>query len=339
MSRSDRLLRPFEDGDLSVPTGTVLFLNAHASAVIDLIGREKITAYQNFKPSFDLLDQGGISLCDTVSGQYEMTILTLPRARGEGRGLIAQAWEATALGGIMVISGEKVNGIESILKEMRHAIEITGVTSKSHGKIAWATRTKQTPDLFNGWAKAAAPTKNADGFVTAPGMFSADGIDHGSRRLVEFITPKIKGRVADFGAGWGWLSIAALNAAPAIEVIDLYEADKSALDAARLNLADPRAGFHWTDVTRATGRIPIQNLYNTILMNPPFHVARAADPKIGVAFIAAAKRYLKPSGQLLMVANRHLPYEPALNDAFRRVEKLAEDSQFKIYRGLKPRQK
>ena len=39
---------------------------------------------------------------------------------------------------------------------------------------------------------------------------------------------------------------------------------------------------------------------------------------------------LKPSGQLLLVANRHLPYETALTAAFRSHSELAGTPGFKI---------
>ena len=46
---------------------------------------------------------------------------------------------------------------------------------------------------------------------------------------------------------------------PAIAELDLYEADALALDAARANVRDPRARFHWSDATRRPprcGRMP-----------------------------------------------------------------------------------
>ena len=64
-------------------------------------------------------------------------------------------------------------------------------------------------------------------------MFSPDGPDPGSLRLAAAFEGRLKGRVADLGAGWGWLAHAALARCPAITAIDLYEADANALDAAR----------------------------------------------------------------------------------------------------------
>jgi 16S rRNA (guanine1207-N2)-methyltransferase len=62
--------------------------------------------------------------------------------------------------------------------------------------------------------------------------------------------PPLKGRVADLGAGWGYLSGEILAEQEGIAHLDLIEADHDMLEAARANVDDPRAAFHWADVTR-----------------------------------------------------------------------------------------
>ncbi|MAZ25628.1 MAG: MFS transporter, partial [Cytophagaceae bacterium] len=113
----------------------------------------------------------------------------------------------------------------------------------------------------------------------------------------------------------------------------LVEADRTALDCAERNVTDPRASFHWADAT--SWEPPA--LLDTVVMNPPFHTGRKADPALGQAFIAAARRMLKPAGQLWLVANRHLPYETALATHFRASEEIAGDSCFKILHASRPK--
>jgi len=166
-----------------------------------------------------------------------------------------------------------------------------------------------------------------DGSVTLPGIFSADGPDPGSELLAASLPEKLSGFGADLGAGWGYLARAVLTR-PGIRQLDLIEAEHMALDCARRNVSDPRATFVWADATRYQ---PAQR-YDFILSNPPFHTGRAADPSLGAAFIRAAARMLTPSGTFWMVANRHLPYEATLRDAFREVEEVAGTGAFKIFR-------
>jgi len=155
------------------------------------------------------------------------------------------------------------------------------------------------------------------GFVTRPGVFSADGSDRGSVLLAAALPEKIKGHVADLGAGWGYLSRAIL-AHDGVKSLDLVEADREALDCARENITDPRAVFHWADATSFKPARP----WDVVVMNPPFHTSRAADPELGAAFIRAAHRGLLPSGSLWLVANRHLPYDRILTPLFRNVEDI-----------------
>lgn len=333
MSDPSRLLRPFDDGDLAVPAGPVVWLRAEASGFLDLFDPGQLTAEQSFRPAHDRLSMRGIAPVAEATGRYSMAVASITRDRVESRGLIARAWALAEPSAKVIINGDKTEGIDALIREIKAHLAFDGVTAKSHGKIAWLTRTEATPALFDTWAEAARPRQNSAGYLTGPGMFSADGPDAGSERLAAHFGPKIKGRAADFGAGWGWLSAALLKASPEIAAIDLYEAERAALTAAEANITDPRASFIWADIPQT----PVRDPYDLIIMNPPFHAGRRADPGLGISFVAAAQRFLKPNGQLLMVANRHLPYEPALEAGFRRVEKRAEDAQFKIYLAAKPR--
>jgi 16S rRNA (guanine1207-N2)-methyltransferase len=67
-------------------------------------------------------------------------------------------------------------------------------------------------------------------------------------------------------------------------------------------------------------------------MNPPFHYLGKAMPSLGVDFIKVASRNLKKSGTLWMVANKHLPYEDAINDHFSSFAELSGSKKFKVIR-------
>jgi 16S rRNA (guanine1207-N2)-methyltransferase len=199
--------------------------------------------------------------------------------------------------------------------------------TRAHGRLFWFA--SEAVDLSD-W-QAPAPSEVEGGFVTQWGAFSSDGPDRGSQLLVAALPKKLPARMADLGAGWGYLARAVLER-EGVKSLDLVEAEKLALDCARRNVTDPRAAFHWADATRFRP----DHLYDGIVSNPPFHVGRAADPALGRAFIAAAARMLAPSGQLWMVANRHLPYEAALRDSFRHVEEIGGDGAFKLFHAVRP---
>jgi 16S rRNA (guanine1207-N2)-methyltransferase len=144
---------------------------------------------------------------------------------------------------------------------------------------------------------------------------------------------RLAGRVADLGAGWGYLAGEAFRDSPEIAELHLLEAEFSALQCARANVSDPRARFHWTDVIANPG----EGGFDAVLCNPPFHSGKSTETSLGAGFIQAARRLLAPKGTAWFVANSHLPYEAVLNAAFARVEPLPRQGGYKIFAASLPR--
>ena len=161
-------------------------------------------------------------------------------------------------------------------------------------------------------------------------MFSYDRVDVGSRLLADALPGDLRGVAADFCAGWGYLAAMIAERATCSR-IDLYEAQYASLEAARRNMARlapaTDARFHWCDLTTEK----VERIYDTIVMNPPFHKGRAADPGLGQAMIRAAAAALKPRGRLFMVANRGLPYELLLKSRFSNCETLRDEQGFRVF--------
>ncbi len=200
--------------------------------------------------------------------------------------------------------------------------------------MIWLDRPERLPEAAEAWARAAAPAANAEGFVTAPGMFSPEHADPGSRRLAEALDGRLAGRVADLGAGWGWLARAALERNPGIAELDLHEAELLALDAARDERRRPAGALPLERRGAARRRRRALRRGDHEPAVPP-GAGRRARPRR--AFIAAAARMLKPHGRLTLVANRQLPYEAALDAGFRRWAKLGEAGGYKLLEAEGPR--
>lgn len=325
-----RLSIALSDGGLGLPEdGKILVLNAGPDSDLSVLPRERVVALQGFKPDFDALENAGFNVTTQATGAFAMAVVFLPRAKAKARDLIATA-NALCEGGVVVIDGQKTDGIDGIFKACRKRADCSAAISKSHGKIFWFPAGAG----FQDWAASKDATVVAPGFVTRPGVFSADGVDPGSAILAAALPPKLGEVVGDFGAGWGWLS-GEILARESVKSVHLIEADHTAIVCAQENITDPRAEFHWADVTRYKA-LPA---FDSIVMNPPFHTSRVADPNIGKAFLTAAGRFLKPRGDLWVVANRHLPYEAHLKEVFRVVTEVSGDSKFKVFHATQPVQK
>jgi 16S rRNA (guanine1207-N2)-methyltransferase len=327
----DRWTLALEDGDMTWPeAGPVLVLRARADADFDALGRDRVQAVQGFAPDHDRLTARGLDARVEPEGAFAAALVQIVKSKGESLSLVAEALALVQPGGVIAVDGQKDEGIESILKAVKKLLPLDGTMSKAHGKLFWLTRPDTLPDGVADWV--AEPGETEDGFVTAPGMFSPDGADQGSELLVALV-PQLKGRVADLGAGWGYMSAVLLEEQDSIEAMDLIEAEYAALQAARANVDDPRARFFWGDVTT----FQPEAQYDAIISNPPFHAGRAADPALGQGFIQAAARMLKPSGHFFMVANQHLPYEATLKAHFGTGTLLAEIAGYKLYQAAKPK--
>lgn len=318
------------DAGLSLPDGRIGILHPRAGEHLPDLEAGEWVVVTPHAPDFAAFAAQGLAVQsdDPPAGSLAGVVVCLPRSRIEGQDLIARACAMTT--GTVIVDGQKTDGIEAVLRSLRGRVSLSDAISKGHGKIAWFPSTP-----LKDWLAEPASVTSPDGltFATQAGVFSADRIDPASALLAETVSANAKGVAVDLGAGWGYLSARLLARAPALREMHLIEADARALTLARRNVTDPRAQFHWADATQ-----PRKGLRaDLVVMNPPFHQGRAAQPALGSVFIAAAAAMLSPSGSLWMVANRHLPYEAALATAFRDVEELGGTPAFKLIRATAPR--
>lgn len=321
--RSARLSLALDTGALSLPTtGQVAVYRPRIGDDLSDLPKERVVVLTGFRPDHDHFAQ---SYAVTPSPPYAAALVCLPRSREAARALIAKAAAEVAAGGLIVVDGQKTDGIDTALKDLRGRVDLSESLSKAHGKLATF---KAGPDLADWLARP----RQVEGFQTLPGIFSADGPDKGSVLLASALPAKLAGKVADLGAGWGFLAAEILKR-PGVKRLDLIEAEADALDCARINITDPRARFHWADATLWRP----DSLLDAVVTNPPFHLGRDADPGLGAAFIRAARRMLAPDGSLWLVANRHLPYDAALSESFLAHEEVAGDGGFRVIHATKPR--
>ncbi len=126
---------------------------------------------------------------------------------------------------------------------------------KARQRICTVTRPTEGLQLDEA-IQAGAPVSVPDlGLLSQPGVFSWNRIDPGSALLLRHLPP-LSGRGADLGAGLGVLSRAVLQSAK-VEALTLVELDRRAVEAAQVNVADPRAQFLWATCARPGSPISI----------------------------------------------------------------------------------
>jgi 16S rRNA (guanine1207-N2)-methyltransferase len=285
-----------------------------------------LTAWQPLKPLADACQRSGMVLTEKPEGEFP-TVLFLPgKTKEETLVGFAAAHGCLAEGGLLITAMANTSGAARFEKELGRAMPLSFSISKhkcrAFGVVspeAWNT------ELLAEWQKLAQPQViPGTSFVTQPGVFSSKHIDPGSLLLAGHLPASMRGAVADLGAGWGFLSQVALEKSPGISRVDLFEADARALDCARKNVSG-NVHFHWHDVTKG-----LPDVYDHIIMNPPFHTAQSKDVDLGKAFLTSSAEALRRNGTLHLVANRQLPYEAHLRELGLRSRSIAEDHAYKV---------
>ncbi|WP_420336232.1 class I SAM-dependent methyltransferase [Roseibium sp.] len=336
----DTLMLPLETGAVDIDQGaSVLFLRARAGRALEALAGMDLTCVQSFAPDRDALERSGFKVAaEAPDGHHDAALVLPTRQRQEARAQLAEAVASAKEGGIVVACAPNTEGAKTVEKDLSDLLGGVDKVTKNKCRAVWGQVRKDTVDqpLLEEWRALDAPRRILDGaYLSRPGLFAWDRIDPASRLLSGLIPDTLKGRGADLGAGFGYLARTVLEKAPKVAAMDLYEAEKRALDLAEENLSafkGKRAmNGVWCDVTQG-----IDGPYDFIVSNPPFHQTGKADRiDVGQGFIRIAAAGLRPGGEFYLVANRHLPYEKTLSSVFADVIQLADEGGYKVIRAVK----
>ncbi|MBE1159798.1 class I SAM-dependent methyltransferase [Dyella acidiphila] len=333
----DALFLPFSDGDLRLPAdGSVLFLRARDGYRLREMAQPAWLCEQSFKPFAEALSRSGLALGDAApDARFKLVLVLPPRQREEARALFARAVLHAQGGGTVLACVPNAEGAKSAQADLQALLGSVSHRSKHKCRVFWGSSpaTAHDPALLETWLTLDRPQPNAAGYFSRPGLFAWDRVDTASALLAAHLPEDLHGRVADFGAGYGFLAAQIIARCRHVTALDLYEAEARALEPARLNLERAvqqhgrtlACAVHWHDVTAG-----VEPRYDVIVSNPPFHQGRADLPELGRAFIARAAQALQRTGQFWLVANRHLPYEATLATHFEQVRVAAIQDGFKV---------
>src|SRR5690606_13296513 len=106
---------------------------ARADTDLSALPRARSHIVQGLKPDFDSLQAAGWHVAPDAPAQAGLAIVFLPRAKAQGRDMLAQAAGLTT--GMLVVDGAKTDGIDSIYKDLRKRATVSAALSKAHGKL------------------------------------------------------------------------------------------------------------------------------------------------------------------------------------------------------------
>jgi 16S rRNA (guanine1207-N2)-methyltransferase len=275
------------------------------------------------------LAPGAEALETLEAGGLAGAVVAAPPGVLERQYVLARILQALAPGAPLTALAPKDKGGARLRKELEGFGCAVVDSGRRHQRICETVRPERPTGLDAAVAAGALQFSEALSLWTQPGVFSWDRPDGGTRQLLAAL-PALAGHGADLGCGLGVLARAVLES-PGVAALDLVDLDRRAISAARRNVEDPRARFHWADARAA----PELAGLDFVVTNPPFHDRGVEDRELGQGFIRRAHEILRPGGTLWLVANRHLPYEAVLRELFRRATPRGEGAGFKIYEAQK----
>ena len=144
-------------------------------------------------------------------------------------------------------------------------------------------------------------------FYTDNGVFSKDGLDFGSRLLLESIPLEaVGGKVLDMGCGYGVFGII-INKLISCHV-DMVDINKRAIHLSLINIKENRC----TDINVFESNCynNIDSKYSCIITNPPIRAGK----KIVYDIVMNAKNYLEKDGCLFLVVRKEQGAKSLISD-------------------------
>jgi 16S rRNA (guanine1207-N2)-methyltransferase len=250
--------------------------------------------------------------------------------------LLNQASQYLTDHGHLVISGAKQEGIKSYADKLKKLLGAQG-TLKKHGSFYKGIFSQLSKSItlddqqYSEIRCLQTQSHEVTKYYSKPGVYGWDKIDKGSELLIESLKDCINGirphpkKVMDLGCGYGWLF---LN-------FDHYGFSKiTATDnnAAALACAKKNAELIQTPVSVVASDCAneINDSFDLILCNPPFHQGFKHDKKLIAKFISSCRQHLSKNGNALFVVNEFIGIETLAEQSFGGFQTLKTQDGFKI---------
>ncbi|MAZ86332.1 MAG: rRNA methyltransferase [Cellvibrionaceae bacterium] len=247
-------------------------------------------------------------------------------------------------GGILRLVGEKYDGIKGYTDKISKLLGVKSPAKKyGNSYVAELKKSEQTRADTSDKVlddKQYAELRQIDQLISnqgselawwsKPGQFGWNKTDQGSALLIQqaevlFAQTRYPSRVMDLGCGYGYLTLMTTDWPHTLR----FATDNNAAAIASAKRNFEAAGLNVTLVADDCGS-SIQEEFDCLLCNPPFHQGFAHDSSLTQKFLANAARLTATQGVALFVVNQFIPLEKMAAKYFRNIDKLVDDGHFKV---------
>jgi 16S rRNA (guanine1207-N2)-methyltransferase len=319
--------------------GNWLLVNPTDTAVFNELSDYKVDGfYQYFDQYQNSLNLDGRHIfgAQLTLGEsqdlYDGAIIYLPKAKPHLEMLLHNIACVVRKGGTVAVVGSNDAGIKSTGKLLKRHFEVAQKFDSARHCALWTcpNNTETKPFSLTEYESVGDYELNGTEWpiVSLPGVFSHGSLDQGTQLLLDSLPNLESNHILDFACGAGVIGcyIAAKNrdvqlSFSDINALALWACERSCeLNNIKAEVIPSNGLGEWHN-----------EKFDIIISNPPFHTGVATDYSITESFVKDAKNHLKPNGELLIVANRFLPYPELIDQHFERQADLAKSNKFSVY--------
>lgn len=274
---------------------------------------------------------------DSLPGR---SLVFWPKAKDEGYWWLQQMAAYQPEG--FYLLGETQGGVKAAANQLKKAgLQVAKLDSARRCALYYVEAPRLLEQLPESTERVMLEGPDGLKLCSLPGIFGQGRVDEGSQLLLASLAecwadlPQ-QGRCLDLGCGGGLLGAWLLQQGLDMELIAsdvsgfALQATQATLEANGLQAQTiPADIFNGLEVACPPGSLDL------IITNPPFHTGKATDYELSQRLIREAPRFLKPGGQLWLVANRFLPYPDLLDTAFGSFTRRAETGKFTVYQAIR----
>ena len=271
--------------------------------------------------------------------------IRIPQERLALLQLLGDAFRILRVGGRCYIAGATNEGIKTAGNTIEKLFGNARVLARdSSHRVISAVKRSDNPASTEGLVS---PFLDSDTFnelnatlrgksyalYSRPGVFSWEHIDEATAILSDAMQVREGDSVLDIGCGYGALGIVAASLAGHGR-ITMVDADVEAVRSATRS-AVGNGVVNYRAFTSDVAAAVLDERFDIVVTNPPFHVGKATDLNVPLQFIHDAWQVLIHGGRLFLVSNRTLPYEQAIKHRFGNVASLHDGLRFKVLTATK----
>ena len=310
---------------------------------------------ENFKSESDSESTfNAISSTDTLSGSYAIVLIKIPKTLSLLEQQLSSLSHHINSDTIIIAAGmtKSIHSSTLALFEKHLGETTTSRATKKARLVFCKVDSKIIP------SESASPALTATRYFADPldselisyaNGFSRDRLDLGARAMMqamdEAALPDAE-NIADLACGNGVLGLHALNAIGK----DINKVDKQRcitfIDESYMAVAAAKENYQHVisdaDKHKIVPSFVVQDSikkpevnYDWIICNPPFHIGTAMDTYIANRMFQQSFIALQRTGQLWVVANRHLKYENQIRKIFKNAKIVLSNKKFVVIAATK----